>query len=135
MRALFGRPAIDLPDLLEAVSAFATRAAEKLRKQDGRASKIKVFAHASPHRDGPRFSRSIVVPLVRPTADTRLLAEAAAAGMRAIYLPGFNLIKTGVILMNFVGPDVHQNELALKTRPHATIRNWPRARSSSGFPY
>lgn len=113
----FGRPVTDLPPLIEAVSAFATRAAEKLRKQDGRASQIQVFAHTSPHREGPRFSRSILVPLVRPTADTRLLVEAAAAGMRAIYLPGFNLIKAGVILMDLVGPDVHQDELAFEDPP------------------
>ncbi|MBS7777715.1 DUF4113 domain-containing protein [Acidovorax sp. CCYZU-2555] len=75
---------------------------------------VQVFALSSPHREGPRFSRSIVVPLVRPTADTRLLVEAAAAGMRAIYLPGFNLIKAGVILMDLVGPDIHQDELAFE---------------------
>ena len=55
--------------------------------------------------------------MVRPTADTRLLVDAAAAGMRAIYLPGFNLIKAGVIMMDLVGPDVHQDKLAFEDPP------------------
>ena len=103
--------------MLEAVGAFATRAADKLCKQDDRASQIQVCAHTSPHREGSRFSRSILVPLVRPTADTRLLVEAAAAGMRTIYFPGFNLIKAGVILMDMVGPNVHQDELTFDDPP------------------
>lgn len=107
----FGRTVTDLPPLLEAVSEFATRAAEKLRKQDGRAGQIQVFAHTSPHRPGPRFSRSIIVPLVRPTADTRQLVQAARRGMERIYVPGFDLIKAGVILMDLIGPEVQQCEL------------------------
>ena len=31
---------------------------------------VLVFSHTSPFRPGPRFNRSIVVPLRRPTADT-----------------------------------------------------------------
>ena len=110
----FGHTVTNLPPLLEAVSEFATRAAEKLRKQDGRAGQIQVFARTSPHRPRPRFSRSIVVPLLRPTADTRQLVQAACKGIRRIYLPGFDLIKAGVILMDLIGPEVQQCALALE---------------------
>lgn len=110
----FGHPVSELEPLLEAVSTFASRAAERLRKQDGRCGQLQVFAHSSPHRAGPRFSRSIMVPLVRPTADTRLLVGAAVAGARRIYAPGHELSKAGVLLLDIVGPEVVQGELALE---------------------
>ena len=111
----FGRPVTALQPLVEAVSEFAGRAAEKLRKQDSLASQVLVFAHTSPHRPGPRFHRSVVVPLRRPTADTALLVGAASAGMRQIYEPGFQLIKAGVMLLDLVPGSVHQVELDLET--------------------
>lgn len=109
----FGRPVRDLAPLIEAVSEFASRAGEKLRKQHSLASEVQVFVHTSPHREGPRFSKSIVVPLRRPSADTSDLVNAAAAGMRAIYQPGFDLIKAGVMLLDLVPDSVHQAELEL----------------------
>lgn len=113
----FGRAVSALEPLIEAVSEFTTRAAEKLRQQNGRASKLQVFAHTSPHRPGPRFSRSVVVPLVRPTSDTRMLVSAAVAGLRSIYQPGFDLIKAGVILLDLIGAEVQQTELAFEEPP------------------
>lgn len=109
----FGRPVTKLDMLEEAVSEFASRAAEKLRKQGSLASQILVFAHTSPHRPGPRFSRSLVVPLRRPTADTRNLVHAAVMGIRAIYEPGFDLMKAGVMLLDLISSDVEQGELCL----------------------
>lgn len=106
----FGRPVSELQPLLEAVSEYATRAAEKLRMQDGLASQLQVFAHTSPHRPGPRFNRSTVIPL-RPTADTRQIVSAAISGARAIFEPGFDLIKAGVILLDITGTDAVQAEL------------------------
>lgn len=111
----FGRSVTDLPPLEEAVSEFATRAAEKLRKQDGLAGAVQVFAHTSPHRPGPRFSRSIVVPLRRPSADTTHLVGAAVTGIRAIFRPGFELRKAGVILLDLVqASQAGQGELDLE---------------------
>ncbi|WP_404825657.1 Y-family DNA polymerase [Delftia acidovorans] len=112
----FGRPVSELQPLLEAVSEYATRAAEKLRMQDGLASQLQVFAHTSPHRPGPRFNRSTVIPL-RPTADTRQIVSAAISGARAIFEPGFDLIKAGVILLDITGTDAVQAELQLEEAP------------------
>lgn len=113
----FGRPVTDLAPLLEAVSEFASRAAEKLRDQGSLCGRLLVFAHTSPHRPGPRFNRSTVVPLRRPTADTNQLVHAAVNGMRYIYLPGYQLIKAGVMLLELQGCDVHQCELDLEPEP------------------
>jgi DNA polymerase V len=110
----FGKPVSELQPLTEAVSAFAARAAEKLRLQHSLASEVLVFAHTSPHRAGPRFSKSIVVPLRRPTASTPALVDAACKGMRQIYQPGFQLIKAGVMLLDLVSDDIRQGELDLE---------------------
>jgi DNA polymerase V len=109
----FGQPVSDLAPLLEAVSEFAGRAAEKLRKQQSLATKVLVFMHTSPHRAGPQLSRSAVVPLRRPTDDTLALALAASDGMRSMYLPGYLFIKAGVILVDLQSADLQQGELNL----------------------
>ena len=107
----FGHPVTELPDLIEAISEFASRAAEKLRHQSGQAGQILVFAHTSPFRPGPSFSKSVVVPLRRPTADSRLLVHSAVAGVRQIYQPGFRLSKAGVMLMDLTNDATKQGEL------------------------
>lgn len=110
----FGQAITELPPLVEAVSEFASRAAEKLRKQGGLASQLLVFAHTSPFRPGPRFHKSVVVPLRRPTADTGMLVFAAAMGMRRIYEPGYKMAKAGVMLLDLVPGSVLQGELDLE---------------------
>jgi DNA polymerase V len=115
----FGRPVTDLQPLIEAVSEFTGRAAEKLRAQGSLAGQLLVFAHTSPHRAGPRFSRSVVVPLRRPTSDTSVLTNAATLGLRAIYEPGYQLIKAGVMLLDLQPSSVQQGELELEPEPVA----------------
>ena len=56
----------DLPPLLEAVSEFATRAVEKLRRQHSVASQVLMFARTSPFRPGPRFSKNVICPCAGP---------------------------------------------------------------------
>ncbi|EHL24826.1 DNA-directed DNA polymerase [Acidovorax sp. NO-1] len=109
----FGRPVSELEPLLEAVSEFASRAAEKLRKQGSFAGQLYVFAHSSPFRPPPQFSRGVVVPLLRPTADTSILVQAARAGVHRFYERGYQLQKAGVILLDLASSSVHQAELDL----------------------
>lgn len=96
----FGRPVSELAPLIEAVSEFAARAAEKLRKQGSLAGQLQVFVHTSPFRPGPRYARGAMIPLRTPTSDTRHLVQAAVAGVRKIYRPGFDLVKAGVLLLD-----------------------------------
>lgn len=110
----FGQAVTELPPLVEAVSEFASRAAEKLRKQGSLASQLLVFCHTSPFRPGPRFNKSVVVPLRRPTADTGKLVWAAAAGMRRMFEPGYKMAKAGVMLLDLVPGNVLQAELDLE---------------------
>ena len=110
----FGHVVTEIDDLREAVSEFASRAAEKLRRQGGHTQQVLVFVRTSPFRLDPQYSRSIVVPLVRPGADTTLLVEAAVAGLRCIYKPGFRYAKAGVMLLELQPDSIRQGELELE---------------------
>lgn len=110
----FGQPVTQLKDLVEAVSQFASRAAEKLRKQGSQAVQVLAFIHTSPfRRQDKQYSRSITVPLRRPTADTALIIQAAVMAVKAAFKPGFNYSKAGVMLLDLQDASVQQAELAL----------------------
>ena len=110
----FGHPVYTLEDMIEAVSSHATRVAEKARHDQSLAGAVHVFAHTSPHRkQDKQYSASVTVPLVRPTADTRLLASAALMGLRSIYREGYRYEKTGVMLVELQPDTVRQGELDL----------------------
>ena len=97
--------------LFKAVTHFASRAAEKLRKQSSTAQQLMCFIRTSPFRQDAQYSRSVCMPLRRPTADTATLVTAALAGLRGIYRPGFNYAKAGVMLMDLQADTVHQSKL------------------------
>jgi DNA polymerase V len=110
----FGRPVLELADLSEAVTEFASRAAVKLRKQGSLAGQVMVFIRTSPFRKDAQYSRSTVVPLRRPSSDTGVLISSALAGLQAIYRSGFNYAKAGVMLLDLQADANQQGELALE---------------------
>lgn len=107
----FGHPITTLLPLIEAVSEFASRAAEKLRHGGQRTGALLVFAHTSPFRPGPRFNKSASIQLHPPTSDTKALVSAAVSGLRRIYEPGFQLSKAGVMLMDLCSVAEQQSDL------------------------
>jgi DNA polymerase V len=120
----FGHPITEINSLIEAISEFTSLAAAKLRKQSGLACQLLVFAHTSPFRSGPKFSKSVVIPLRRPTADTRHLVKAAVMGITQIYEPGFQLTKAGVMLLDLIPNNVLQGEFDFdrpETRDHSKL--------------
>ena len=107
----------ELHELTEAVTEFATRASEKLRRQGGNAGQVLCFIRTSPFRKDPQYSRSMTIPLRRPTCDTRLIAEAALSDLRNIYKAGFNYAKAGVMLLELQDGVIEQFELNLEPEP------------------
>ena len=95
----FGQPVLLLEDLNEAVVSYASRAAEKLRKQHHVASAIQVFVQTNPFKpDEPQYNNGVTVKLAKQTNDTFLLASAALYGLKRIYKPGYAYKKAGVML-------------------------------------
>ena len=118
----FGHAVTEISDLTQAVTEFASRAAEKARKQHSLAGDVMVFIRTSPFRKDPQYSRSIVVPLRRPTADTGAIVQATTLGLQAIYCQGFKYAKAGVMLLDLQPDSVVQGELDLaEDDSHADI--------------
>lgn len=110
----FGHPVTELHHLAEAVTEFASRAAVKVRKQGSLAGQVLVFIRTSPFRQDLQYSRSITVPLRRPSADTGVLVNAALSGLARIFKADIKFAKAGVMLLS-LQPDTHQQtELALE---------------------
>ncbi|MDI9330904.1 MAG: Y-family DNA polymerase [Alphaproteobacteria bacterium] len=107
----FGQPVLQLNDLREAITEFACRAAEKLRRQDSHAGQVLVFARTSPFRATPQYSQSAIVPLRRPGADSTEITRAALSALEVIYQPGYLYAKAGVMLLDLQPAHVLQGEL------------------------
>lgn len=115
----FGSPVFELDDLQQAVGAFASRAAEKLRSQASAAGAVVVFIQTSPFREqDPQYSRSLTVPLSTATDDTLRLTRAALVGLKRIYQPGYAFAKAGVMLRELVDRDkVHGDLFSVSESP------------------
>jgi hypothetical protein len=88
----FGSPVTDLPELVEVVSQFATRVARKARQQQRRAGAVHVFITTSPFRRNDRqHSAERHLPLVRPSADTRVIVARPCARCAAAVPAGLQL--------------------------------------------
>lgn len=95
----FGHLLGNLPDLEQAVIAYTSRAAEKLRNQNSIAGVIQVYVRTNPHRErDPQHQEAMLLPLHEATDDTRLLCHAALRGLRRIYRSGYAYQKAGVVL-------------------------------------
>jgi DNA polymerase V len=99
----FGVPVVALEDLEQAVIAYTTRAAEKLRHQHSLAGGIQVYIRTNPHKEkSPQYQQSMLLPLFEPTDDTRFLCRAALSGLQHIYRSGYAYQKAGVMLTEII---------------------------------
>lgn len=95
----FGTPVFDLAQLSQAVASHTTRAAEKLRVQQYVAGAITVSIRSNPFKPWePQYNQGVVVPLPEPSADTRVLINAALWGLGKIFRTGYAYKKAGVLL-------------------------------------
>ena len=112
----FGEKLHRLDDLLAAVTAFATRAGEKLRAQRLRAGAVTVFVHTSPFdTQGQHYANSATAGLDRPTRDSGILVTCAVQGLERIYREGYAYQRAGVLLPDLVGEEAVQGMLFAET--------------------
>jgi DNA polymerase V len=108
----FGQPVSELAPLLEAITEFTGRAAEKLRRQGSLAGQLMAFIRTSPFRANDRqHSVYRIVPLPLPSSDTAHLTEVATAIVRHLHRPGHRYAKAGVMLMDL--QSAQREQLAL----------------------
>ena len=105
---MFGEPVSDIKSIKEAVATYASRAAEKLRRQNSAAKMISVFIvskeqnHNSTFNRGATISTYIILPMA--TSKTNELIKPALAMVERLYSENTIYKKAGVMLSHIV-PD------------------------------
>ena len=99
----FGRAVTERADLEEAVTAFVSRAAAKLRRQGLATAELAVFVQTNPFREQDRqyfATKHLTLPVA--TADTAKLGAGAQRALAAIWKPDYRYKKAGVMLVDLV---------------------------------
>ena len=105
----FGEKVTQFELLREAVCEYATRATEKLRKEQQQAKVMTVFIRTSPFKDNePQYSNSASGELLIPSCDTRDFIELANHLLKRIWKDGFRYAKASVMLSDFYDPGMFQ---------------------------
>ncbi len=103
----FGVVVVSLEELREAVAVYLTRAAEKMRKHKLAAGVVTVFISTSRFGTPPEqsYSNGITYELAQATDATKELLDWTLKGLEAIYRPGYQYKKAGVMLNHLVSAD------------------------------
>jgi len=107
----FGKPVESLNEICEAVTAYTSRAAEKLRKQRSVAANILVFITTNRFKDEPQYTNYIQVNLPSPTSSSFDLVQHALFGLEKIFKSGYRYKKCGILLTDICPADQVQTNL------------------------
>lgn len=114
----FGDKPSDLATLNHALSGYAARAAEKLRKQQHVAGHIQVLLNTSPY-EPDYYSRHLVVALPYATDDSRIIIHAAKAALNQIFQANRRYLKLGIGLLDLQDKRYLQNDLFRPQAPRS----------------
>lgn len=112
----FSRPISDLDELLEAISTYTSRAAEKLRDQESLASYMDIFLMTNQHHDSPYYANQVQVILPQPSHYTPRLIHYAKRGLRHIFREGLFYKKTGLTLGGLVPSKAYQLDFFVENK-------------------
>ena len=99
----FGRAVTEWCEMREAVTAYATRAAEKLRRFGLKAGAMQVFMRTNEFNKDPWYSNQSTFE-IEPTADSLALIASANRAARGLWKDGFRYAKAGVLLLDLYKP-------------------------------
>jgi DNA polymerase V len=130
----FGTLINTLAEMEEAVSVYASRVAEKLRRERLAATVLTVCLTTNEFKEGPQYSNALTLKLPVVTDSTSELIGCALQGIRAIYRDGYLYKKAGVMLTGLVPVSQTQADLfdsqdrrkskRLMTAPDAVNDRW-----------
>lgn len=114
----FGAMVTSIDEVAQAMSSYLARATEKLRAQQSLCGAIHVFVQSNPfHPQDRQYSNGVTIPLIEPSDDDRVLADAARAGLERIFMEGIRYKKAGVMLLNPTPNIIRQGTLFEAIRP------------------
>ena len=110
----FGNPVVSLPDLEESIAAYTARAAEKLRKENQKASGVSFYFEMYPEYEPSylppgRSSASLIFPL--PVNETNKILTFIRPSLEKIYIPGRRYKKSGVLFFGLESCESLQGDL------------------------
>ncbi len=115
----FGEKQTELEPIKQAVALYASRAGEKLRKQNCLAKNMLVFLQTSPFGEN-YYSKSATIKLPYPTDDTRVLIAYATFAISQLYKKGYQFQKAGVGLIDIQDKKYLQDDLFAPAQSHRT---------------
>ena len=108
----FGKPMAHFKEVREAVAAYTTVAAEKLRKQHALTGMLYVFLMTNPFQpDRPQYANTAVRTFPVPTAYTPDLIRAATDSLTEIFKTAYHYKRVGVMLAGIVPDSPIQTDL------------------------
>lgn len=108
----FGSMQTEQMAIVEALSTYCSRAAEKLREQKSVVGYIRVFLYSNRFRqDLPQYTNSIGFKLINATDDTRKIIKCARYCLNKIFKTGYKYKKVGVVLENLSAKNLQQFDL------------------------
>jgi len=106
----FGYKVTDLSEMLEAIAAYTSKSAEKLRRQNSIAGFVQVYVETARHGNKPYYYNSAGAGLP-PTGDTSQLIKTAQTLVQRIFREGLAYKSCGVFLMNLMSANNEQGGL------------------------
>lgn len=108
----FGRNLVNFDDLNEAVSVFAGRAVEKLRRDRLNADYLTVYLRNNKFSNpDEKYVKSVYCKLPYPTDNTSIIVAHAKKLLKAIYDPKIAYKKAGVVLSGLILQEEEQHNL------------------------
>lgn len=107
----FGKTVDNYNDLAEAVSTYAVRCAEKLRREKLCAGVLSVYLRTNRFSGKEQYRNGMSLQLPVATSSNTEIVKAALKALREIYRPEFQYKRAGVFVSNIVPQDQQQYQL------------------------
>ena len=108
----FGSPVTDFDTLMGALSQYAMRGGEKLRRHGLVAARLTVFFHTNRHRpDRPQYSATRTLALHPMSNDSLELIDAARRGAEHAWRDGYGITKAGIMLDDLIAAELRPRTL------------------------
>jgi DNA polymerase V len=107
----FGTLVTTVAEMEEAVSAYTSRVAEKLRREGLAATVLTVFLMTNEFKDEPQYRNTLTVTLPVATDNSHALIRSAIQGIRTLYRDGYRYKKAGVLLTGLLPASQVQTDL------------------------
>jgi len=106
----FGRAVTRWPEMEQALAAYATRAAEKLRHHGLVAGGLQVFMRTNPFNKDPRYFNQATFG-IETSADTLVLIKDVVRAGQRLWRDGYRYAKAGVVLLDLARPTEQPRDL------------------------